>query len=136
MSLRRKAISRRTMLRGTGGAALALPALEIMHDAGKAVAAGNIAPKRYVVCYFGFSPFYCYRMQNYPKNRFDMFVVPEGVGRMDKLKPTNGLKPIYDLGVQSDMGIVSGLKIRIAGKAGPHDIPAGISWGFHGGSFP
>jgi hypothetical protein len=50
---KKNGISRRSLLRGIGGAAVALPFLEIMHDAAPARAAD--IPKRYMVCVAGSS---------------------------------------------------------------------------------
>ena len=47
-------ISRRAALKGMGGVAVALPALEIMFDRhGQAYAQGQPIPKRYLVCFGG-----------------------------------------------------------------------------------
>ena len=47
-------ITRRAALRGSGGAAITLPALEAMFDRhGEAYAQGMPIPKRYLVCFGG-----------------------------------------------------------------------------------
>src|SRR5262245_39668782 len=91
-------IDRRAVLRGAGGVALALPALEIMAGR-KALAAG--VPRRFVLGYAGVS----IGGNTAP---FDL-VVPRTVGR--NFETTPGLKALDALMVKGDVGIVSGLKI-------------------------
>jgi hypothetical protein len=54
-AMTKKSLSRRAVLRGIGGAAVALPFLEIMADSSTARAGGGGIPKRYLVCVAGSS---------------------------------------------------------------------------------
>jgi hypothetical protein len=96
-------LPRRTFLRGLGGAAVALPMLEIMLDpAGQALAGGDALPLRYLLCFGGFS------------------LVTDGSPLGDEYVPSAtglgyplgaGLAPLADHGVQDRVSVVSGLSI-------------------------
>ncbi|MDP8998645.1 MAG: DUF1552 domain-containing protein [Myxococcota bacterium] len=104
-------ITRRTMLRGLGGVAIALPALEVMFDRhGVAFAQGMPIPKRYLVCFGGQS------LGGDGDPLRDDYV-PNTVGPNYDLK--SALAPLAP--VQSEVSVVSGLSIPTA-NAGP--VPA------------
>jgi hypothetical protein len=100
-------LSRRTLLRGLGGVALGLPALEIMAPA-RARAQSAALPRRFVLLYGGTS-------QGADGN--PPFVAPSVVGAGYEL--TRALTPIGTYGVQSDVSVVSGLKV-------PWDTGSGV----------
>ncbi|NUP09260.1 MAG: DUF1552 domain-containing protein [Polyangiaceae bacterium] len=107
---------RRTMLRGLGGIALALPFLELL-DAPKAKAGGGAKPMRYI---FGFGG------SSLGIDGMDA-VIPASEGALAG-QITRGLQPLEDLGLTDVVSIVSGLEIPY----GPDgSIPAGgryIEW--------
>jgi hypothetical protein len=109
-------LSRRRVLRGLGGAAIALPFLELFHDR-TAKAQDATAPLRYVVAFAGSS----LGMQSRD------FVVPEAQGPLVG-NLSHGLQPLADFGVEDVTSLVSGLEIPF----GPDgSIPAGgraIQW--------
>lgn len=96
-------IHRRTLLRGLGGLAIALPALEIMRPA---VAQGATAPKRYFVSYHGVST---------GAYGGDM-ITPTKVGTGYEL--LRSMKPVGDLAMQSQISIVTGLRVPYAEGTG------------------
>src|SRR5262245_44048937 len=101
-------ISRRTVLRGAGGATLALPALEMMQPK-NAHAAGGI--KRFLQAFTETSVSSAYNTKDYPNGDID-FVTPKKTGPNWSQDYTGmGLKCIIDNGVTGQMGIVSGLRI-------------------------
>jgi hypothetical protein len=109
-------LDRRTVLRGMGGAAVALPALEIM-GTGKARAA---AAKRFVMSYGGAS---------IGARGIGDVVTPTKVGPDYDVKP--GLKSLTDLKIREDVSVVSGLVIpwtRTDDEAIP---PGGKNRSFH-----
>jgi hypothetical protein len=114
----RFALDRRTFLRGLGGIAVALPALQIMHPSKVANGAPvGPRPKRFVISYGGCSI----------GTRTNL-VVPVAVGSAYEM--TRGLKAIADLGIRDDVSIVSGLEIPWStGTATPP--PGGRSAPFH-----
>src|SRR5262245_37228835 len=91
-------LNRRALLRGAGGAALALPALEIMSGGPRSAAAA--APKRFIVCYGGIS------VGGYSKPHDA--VTPTTTGRYET---TPGLRAAAELQVKDEVGIVSGLNV-------------------------
>ena len=138
----RFAISRRTVLRGAAGAALALPPLEIM-SARTARAAASAIPKRFCMSYAGVA-------HGCPGVAVaDSLVLPRKVGRDYEL--TRGLLPFRGdtvckgtadadsfTSVKGEVGIVSGLMVPFSTDPAVPPPPAG--WGpgsFHGSTtFP
>jgi hypothetical protein len=104
-----KRMNRRAMLRGLGGVAVGLPALEVMLDGHGALAQG--LPKRYVVCFTGTS-------LGADGDPLHNDYVPNTVGPNYDLK--SALAPLAP--VKSDISVVSGLSIPTA-KGGA--VPAG-----------
>jgi hypothetical protein len=97
-------ITRRSVLRGMGGAAITLPALEIMFDRhGAALAQGMPIPKRYLVCFGGQS-------LGGDGDPLHNDYVPNTVGPNYDLK--SALAPLAT--VQSEVSVVSGLSIPTA----------------------
>ena len=115
-------ISRRTMLRGLGGTAVALPLLEVM--SGRESRAGSMTshrglngdgiPCRYLVTFGGFS------LGTDGDDNPNTYV-PDTVGPGYDLKV--GLAPLADHAVQSEVSVVSGL--RIPAPSSGIDAPAG-----------
>src|SRR6185503_9577165 len=94
-------ITRRAMLRGVGGAAISLPALDIMFDrGGTAHAQATAIPKRYIVCFGGQS-------LGGDDDPLHNDYVPKTVGRDYDLK--SALAPLAP--VQGEVSVVSGLSI-------------------------
>src|SRR5262245_1454987 len=93
-------IDRRTLLRGFGGIAVGLPALEIMRPA-RAHAQSVRPPRRFVVSYAGCST------STHPTHNNLVIPVKEGPG----YDITRGLKSLETLGIQGDVSIVSGLLV-------------------------
>ena len=112
-------ISRRTLLRGFGGIAIALPGLEIMRG-GVHRAAADVpgAPKRFICMYGGVST---------GAYGSDM-ITPVNVGPGYDLK--RSLASVAELGMQSEISVVTGLKVPWAGT-GPVP-PGGRRNPFHG----
>ena len=98
-----KTLPRRSFLRGAGGIAIALPALEIM-DSGRARAQGSAIPSRFLVCFGGCSLGRSIDGQPGTHDRF----VPDIVGAGYDLK--TGLVPLGDHGVTDHVSVVSGLQ--------------------------
>lgn len=114
-----KPLSRRTILRGLGGAAIALPFLEAMLPRR---ASSATAPKRYVYTFAGTS---------LSVNEADgNLVVPAATGSLGAGLP-QGMKPINDLGIEPYVSIVSGLLIPWGDAPIP---PGGRRVGFHASS--
>ena len=104
-----KKLSRRTLLRGAGGAAISLPLLEIMFDSrGKLYAQSAATPKRYVVCFGGQS-------LGGDGDPVHNDYVPTTVGANYDLK--SALAPLQP--VQADVSVVSGLSIPTANASRP-----------------
>lgn len=115
-------LSRRSVLRGLGGAAIALPALEIMLNRhGDAYAAGDRIPRRFLVAFNGQS-------LGADKDPVHNSYVPDIVGPDYDLKIATMPLGGYD-GIKSDVSIVSGL--RIPYNTGNGIPPAGWDLGFH-----
>jgi hypothetical protein len=112
-------ITRRSALRGLGGVAISLPALEIMFDRhGEAYAQGQPIPKRYIVAFGGQS-------LGGDGDPLHNDYVPNTIGPNYDLK--SALAPLA--AVQSEVSVVSGLGIPTAnGGAVP---PAGRRDDFH-----
>jgi hypothetical protein len=124
MKLRR--LHRRTLLRGLGGVAVALPALEIMlDDSGTAYADGTGMCQRYFVGFGGFS----LRGDNGP-----IAFRPSTVGPGYDLHPAT--MPLGDYGdLRSEISIVSNMRIPNAQVDGGAVQPGGAA-GFHWHSNP
>jgi uncharacterized protein DUF1552 len=131
-------LSRRTLLKGIGGAAVGLPVLECMLDRnGVAYAAGGAPPKRYAIVFAGqaLGGDGWAEDQNMVAGRryteAGHFIVPPEVGRNFTI--TTPLKPLTAL--QGDFSIVSGLSIPYSSTSmDPADVPAGGAYrDFHGG---
>jgi hypothetical protein len=96
--------SRRTFLRGAGGVAIALPALDAMFDGhGEAYAQGTAVPKRYLVCF-------CGQSMGGDSDPLHNDYVPKTIGPNYDLK--SALAPLAP--VQSEISVVSGLQIPTA----------------------
>ncbi len=111
-------LSRRSLLRGTAGFAMALPALEVM--SGTAHAGADI-PKRYFVGFAGTST-------SFPTFEYDL-LKPDTVGAGYDVK--RALQPIADLGIRDEVSVITDLEIPW-GEEG--SIPAGgrhIGWHAH-----
>ena len=100
-------LSRRSLLRGAGGAAVALPALELMGTSASA-APGDAPPSRYMFGYCG--------MSIGPTSDADPMVpTTEGAG----YEVPDGLLPLEEHGVLEDVTVVSGLTIPWSDTPGP-----------------
>lgn len=107
-------LSRRAVLRGLGGVALGLPALEIMLP--RRASAADDGPMRYLYAFGGSS---------LGTNADSVTPTTEGLG----YALSRGLLPLGDLGVQDRVSVVSGLTIPWNTGTG---IPAGgRAVGFH-----
>jgi hypothetical protein len=116
-------LSRRALLRGLGGIAVALPGLEIMgitNVAGRrprAFAGTGTTPKRYIFCYAAHSV--AMTANDYSSgtqvNDGAFFVRPKNAGRSYDLP--SGIMPFADFGVQDDISVVSGLVIPWGNKS-------------------
>jgi len=128
MSKKRLVLPRRTFLRGLGGIALALPALEIMSETTAARAAVPPGPPtRYAFFYGGVST--GTYVDNYTTTA-DL-IVPSTQGLGYEITPS--LEPLATYGVQDDVSVVSGLTLPW-GNAGA--VPPGGRRTdlFHGGT--
>ncbi len=104
-------MSRRTILRGTGGAALALPMLEIMMPK-RASAAAAAVPKRFVMLGAGIG-------LGVDKKPLTL-IIPSKTGANYSL--TRALSPLGEAtyigdvrgNVRGDMGMISGLRIPVS----------------------
>jgi hypothetical protein len=122
-------LSRRTMLRGIGGAALALPFLESMLPR-TARAGGQAAiPTRYVFCYAGTST------GRYLTETEGKILEPSTFGALtDVGADMHSLQPLVTEGVLGDVSLVSNLLVPWGTNA--NDLPAGgrlVELDFHGG---
>lgn len=105
MAIRR--LSRRTFLRGVGGIAVALPALEIMMPTRQATAGGS-APTRYVVAFCGAST--GRRDGNYTEgDATGDLLVPDALGPNYDVK--RALTPLSTHDLVGDVSILSGMLI-------------------------
>jgi hypothetical protein len=112
-------LSRRAVLRGAGAITIPLPGLEIMSSSRPASAAGP-APKRFFVGFGGYSV-----SNAAPPGKL---VTPMEAGA--NYKATVGLQPIFDAGMQGEIGLVSGLKVPWTVKG--VTAPGGRPLNFHG----
>ena len=112
-----KKLRRRALLRGLGGLAIALPALEIMGN-GDAKAGPTSVPKRYFVAYHGVST---------GAYGGDM-ITPSTPGPGYEL--LRSMKPVADLGMQSEISLVTGLVLPYS-EAGQPPPVAGRTANFH-----
>src|SRR5437867_2687874 len=103
--MRTLTLDRRSVLRGAGGAALALPFLEAMLP--RRLAAAPAPPRRYVVCFAGMS----LGRDNTGKLSD---IVPDRIGADYDLKVP--LAPLAD--VKREVTVVSGLDLPIGGAGG------------------
>lgn len=115
-------MSRRSLLRGIGGIAIALPVLEIMGTPKTAKAAAS--KKRFVSCYAGFS------IGDLRKSDGGRGLVqPSTEGTNYEI--TTALQPLQAYNVKSLVGVVTGLKMATDGKA-PGSLPGAPPSIFHG----
>jgi hypothetical protein len=117
-------LSRRALLHGLGGVAVALPALEIM-SGGRAARAAT-PPKRYVLAYCGISTGTWKGGGTWQAD----YVTPSIVGPGYDVKPA--LQSLADQGVAGDVSVVSGL--QIPWNTGGGVPPGGRVVNFHGHS--
>jgi hypothetical protein len=134
-------LSRRSMLRGIGGIAIGLPALEIMGTSEKSARADGVpgAPQRYVyffaahvtmiACLYGYDGPYPLEKGGSIDGCLKL-IAPQRVGRDYDLAPS--LTPFADFGVKDDISIVSGLKIPWG--SGSSIPPGGRALYYHGSS--
>ena len=114
-------ISRRAAIKGLGGVAITLPALEVMFNHhGEAYAQGQPIPKRYIVAFGGQS-------LGGDGDPLHNDYVPNTTGPNYDLK--SALAPLAD--VQSEVSVVSGLSIPTANggavpTAGPLNLPSPV----------
>jgi hypothetical protein len=115
--------TRRLFLRGLGGAAIALPLLDIMLDEnGTAYAGGGALPRRYLLCFGGFS--LGADGINDPQQ-----YIPDTIGPGYDLKAA--LAPLAGHGsVKDHITVVSGLRVDFA-QSGETPAPGGFNVGFH-----
>src|SRR5262245_28659662 len=102
--MKRKALSRRTILRSAGGVGIALPWLEAMIDP-RAAHAQAAPPKRYVVCFGGHS----LNKDRSPATTAASEFIPNTVGTNYDLK--GALAPLGDPqwgAAKSEISVVSG----------------------------
>jgi hypothetical protein len=114
----KRTLGRRALLRGLGGAAIALPALEIMLETNRALAAS--APLRYIVLWGGQS-------LGADGDAVHNLFVPDKLGPGYDLKTAT--QPFATFGAEKEITIVSGLRVPTAnGGATP---PGGRPDDFH-----
>src|SRR5262245_28020856 len=106
--MRNFSLDRRTLLRGAGGAAVALPFLDVMRPRR---ASAQATPRRYVVCFAGMS---LGRDNAGPIHDLLAQIVPTTLGAGYNLPLA--LMPLAP--VQNDVSIVSGLRIPGSGPGG------------------
>jgi hypothetical protein len=129
-------LHRRTFLRGVGGAAVALPALEIMHGR-TAEALPSTTPKRFALLYLGCSTGNNYTQMVQPPTlgagyELNSALAPLAGQQLQAVLPGSGYRLNMDLdydSVHDDVTIVSGLKI----PWGSDVPPGGRVAEFHGG---
>lgn len=110
-------LHRRTLLRGLGGVAVGLPALEVMAPARKAWAAST---PRFVLAYGGMSTG-AYQATDQ--------LVPDKIGTGYDVK--RALKPLADMNIQGDVSVISGLLIPWSSRDNEAVPPGGRSRFFH-----
>ncbi len=102
-------LSRRSLLRGAAGFAMAMPALEIMSSPARA---GAMIPKRYFIGFAGTST-------GFPTLDYDL-LRPDTIGTGYDVK--RALAPIEELGLRDDISVVTDLEIPWGDDG---SIPAG-----------
>ena len=133
-------LSRRTVLRGAGGALVALPVLECMLNSnGTAYAQAGSLPRRYAIVFAG----QAIGGDGWEEDRQMVagvrtteaghFIVPPETG--SGYSVTTPLTPLADLNLLGDFSLVSGLRIPwSATSTEAADVPAGGAFrDFHGG---
>ena len=115
-------LSRRTLLRGAGGAVVGLPLLECMLDGRPAGAQTAAAPRRYLVVFDGQS------LGGDDDTLLSQFV-PDTVGANYDLK--TALAPLGAAGVQPWVTVVSGMRIPTAAENGGTPPAGGRADDFH-----
>ncbi|MEM6993522.1 MAG: DUF1552 domain-containing protein [Myxococcota bacterium] len=113
--MRNFSIPRRSFLRGLGGVAITLPALEAM--TGRAHAADDGPCLRYLYAFAGVSTG---RSVSGVPTSVDL-LAPEDVG--SAYTPDKGLTPLADFGVNSDVSVVSGM--LLPWQSGGDPVPSG-----------
>ncbi len=116
-----RTLDRRTLLRGVGGAALALPALEAMGFGTRTAQAAAVSPMRFVVSYGGLSLIY--------GGDSSSLCVPTSEGR--SYTTPRGLKALDILGIKGDVTVVSQLLVPWSNKIGDPVPPGGRSPQLH-----
>ncbi|MFL5320623.1 MAG: DUF1552 domain-containing protein [Myxococcaceae bacterium] len=106
-------LSRRTLLKGAGGIAMALPLLEAMMD-GREALAQAVTPRRYIVCFGGQS-------MGADGDPVHNVFAPTTVGPNYDLK--TGTQPLQS--VKDDVSIISDLSIPRPYDVGGTTVPAG-----------
>jgi hypothetical protein len=134
-------LSRRALLRGVGGVAVALPALECMFDNnGIAYAGGGgMPPKRYAILFAGQSiggdgwAHDSSRVDGQDVTEQGHHIAPVQAGAGYTV--TTPLQPLADLDLINDVTVVSGMSIPWnASSSDPSAVPAGGAYReFHGG---
>ncbi|MEM6290661.1 MAG: DUF1552 domain-containing protein [Myxococcota bacterium] len=105
-------LTRRSMLRGAAGAALALPALEAMMPRSAKANEGGI-PKRYIFCYAGTSS------GRYRTPDEGEILVPGSYGALSSVgAQMHSLQPVFAEGVADDISLVSNLLIPWGNEGG------------------
>jgi hypothetical protein len=115
-------LDRRTVLRGAGGLAMALPALDIMARGARAASRTGARPGRFVLSYVGIS--------TGKDGKQDDSAVPRTTGAA--YERTRGLASLVDLGVDHEVTVVSGLTLPYQTKPDGEIPAAGRRLTFHG----
>ncbi len=133
-------LSRRTLLRGAGGVAVALPVLECMLNGnGDAYAQAGTIPMRYAIVFAGQAiggdgyERDSSRVAGATVTEAGHFIVPPETG--PGYTVTTPLQPLSTAGLLGDVSLVSGLRIPWnANSVEPADVPAGGAFrDFQGG---
>jgi Protein of unknown function (DUF1552) len=136
--MKRITMNRRTVLRGMGGAVVALPTLECMLNShGEALAQGGALPRRYAIVFAGQAlggdawEHDRYMVGGVRKQGVGHFIAPTTTGTDYTL--TTPLKPLEAL--KSDFNVITGMSIPFsATSAEPAAVPVGGAFrDFHGG---
>jgi hypothetical protein len=115
----RFSLDRRTFLRGLGGIAVGLPALQIMHPSRSAAAPAGPRPMRFVMSYAAVS----IGRDNFGSDMTQNMVAPKTAGTA--YEETRGTKALNELGIRGDVSIVSGLAIPWREKTDTGAVPPG-----------
>lgn len=107
---RRFSLDRRALLRGAGGAALALPLLEAMRGR---PAFAQAAPKRFVFVYCGIPP--VGEQVDRATGRPPQFVLPDAAGPLATAFKV-GLEPLETAGLRPDTTVISSMRIPRTGS--------------------